>query len=388
DTKNEDTEEQTSLVKKINAQQDWVYDRDSDEYYPLPYINIDSKDARRINEEIEDVLEEEKAFVFDNDLFELDYWEYVYFIHDDILSVVMQIHLSKMDEIVSTKIYTANLDLKDGKELSMEDLLKRKGMAKNGLTLMERALLNEVRVHLGEVDEFTEKEYEGWALQELYLNYKEQKLPFYINEKGTFAFYAHLMDGTYTPPLRAIPIEPDETVPAHDMYEGLGRYKIKPETMALGGFLGYGANDEARAIMALTKAKSFLEDVQIDDLPYLQILYPIKEGRLMDEMHFILPVYKNAVTIVKFVDFLSETPTEDNFVTVNRGPLVELCNVSEIAPNVEITILYRDKEITYSPGISLKDGSNVLPPEIIDITDELYESPNMELRDAYIENLR
>ena len=41
-------------------------------------------------------------------------------------------------------------------------------------------------------------------------------------------------------------------------------------------------------------------------------------------------------------------------------------NISDIAPNGKIIIRYRDDSFEFSPSISLKDGSLMLPEEIID----------------------
>ena len=41
-------------------------------------------------------------------------------------------------------------------------------------------------------------------------------------------------------------------------------------------------------------------------------------------------------------------------------------NIRDIAPNGKIIIRYRDDAFEFSPSISLKDGSLILPDEIID----------------------
>lgn len=41
-------------------------------------------------------------------------------------------------------------------------------------------------------------------------------------------------------------------------------------------------------------------------------------------------------------------------------------NISDIAPNGKITIRYRDDSFEFSPSTSLKDGSLMLPEEVID----------------------
>ncbi|WP_297393031.1 hypothetical protein [uncultured Peptoniphilus sp.] len=46
-------------------------------------------------------------------------------------------------------------------------------------------------------------------------------------------------------------------------------------------------------------------------------------------------------------------------------------NISDIAPNGKITIRYRDDVIEFSPSISLKDGSLMLPEGVTDAEDIL-----------------
>lgn len=52
--------------------------------------------------------------------------------------------------------------------------------------------------------------------------------------------------------------------------------------------------------------------------------------------------------------------------TACAGPTFICQNTSEIAPNAKITIRYRDDVLEFTPSISQKNGSLVLPDEVID----------------------
>lgn len=55
----------------------------------------------------------------------------------------------------------------------------------------------------------------------------------------------------------------------------------------------------------------------------------------------------------------------------SSGTTFIMQNISDIAPNGKITIRYRDDSFEFSPSISLKDGSLILPDEVKDGEDIL-----------------
>lgn len=57
-------------------------------------------------------------------------------------------------------------------------------------------------------------------------------------------------------------------------------------------------------------------------------------------------------------------------------------NISDIAPNGKITIRYRDDTFEFSPSISLKDGSLMLPDEVID-GEEILDWKSLIRKDSY-----
>ena len=90
-----------------------------------------------------------------------------------------------------------------------------------------------------------------------------------------------------------------------------------------------------------------------------------------EECYLVIPKYRNAAVSLKELEIsqdgqLKEVDNEflDNLSAT--GTTFVCQNISDIAPNGKITIRYRDDVLDFSPSISLKDGSLVLPPGVTD----------------------
>ena len=57
-------------------------------------------------------------------------------------------------------------------------------------------------------------------------------------------------------------------------------------------------------------------------------------------------------------------------------------NISDIAPNGKIIIRYRDDAFEFSPSISLKDGSLMLPDEVKD-GEEIFDWNSLVNKEIY-----
>lgn len=57
-------------------------------------------------------------------------------------------------------------------------------------------------------------------------------------------------------------------------------------------------------------------------------------------------------------------------------------NISDITPNGKITIRYRDDSFEFSPSISLKDGSLMLPDEVKD-GEEIFDWNSLVNKEIY-----
>ncbi|WP_311564868.1 hypothetical protein [Peptoniphilus duerdenii] len=90
-----------------------------------------------------------------------------------------------------------------------------------------------------------------------------------------------------------------------------------------------------------------------------------------EECYLIIPKYKNASISLKELELsedgnLKEAANEYLDGLTTTGATFICQNISDIAPNGKIIIRDRDDTYEFSPSISLKDGSLMLPDEIID----------------------
>ena len=66
----------------------------------------------------------------------------------------------------------------------------------------------------------------------------------------------------------------------------------------------------------------------------------------------------------------------------SSGTTFIMQNISDIAPNGKITIRYRDDAFEFSPSISLKDGSLMLPDEVKD-GEEIFDWNSLVNKEIY-----
>ena len=64
------------------------------------------------------------------------------------------------------------------------------------------------------------------------------------------------------------------------------------------------------------------------------------------------------------------------------GTTFVMQNISDIAPNAKITLRYRDDVLEFSPSISLKDGSFMLPDEVRD-GEEIFDWNSLVNKETY-----
>ena len=132
----EDEVKVSKVIKKINDDKDYVYLIDymnfvlnnGNEYtLKLLEINLNSDDAKNINLEIKSFVNNSyKKLHYLNDVVSSgNIIDYVYFINDDMISVIIKNNyfVNKMFVIDKDTIY--NVDIKTGESIDNYDLLKR-----------------------------------------------------------------------------------------------------------------------------------------------------------------------------------------------------------------------------------------------------------------------
>lgn len=139
--------------------------------YKIPKININSDDVTKINSEIDKKITskaKESIKEIENGtsigLFKI---YYNYYINDNILSVLIGL---EYDADIST-YYTYNIDIKTGKRMSNEDILKIKNMTKKQFEeKLTNIYINEFLKSNGSIEKWTSTQSESKAMYEAQYN--------------------------------------------------------------------------------------------------------------------------------------------------------------------------------------------------------------------------
>ncbi len=120
--------------KKVYLDQDLVctkYDRQESKTnsyeinIKIPYINIDNEVVENYNNEIENIFATKARSVLESENKNIIYTvEYVANLHDDILSLIIRSNLKEGTSAQRVIIQTYNYDLRNNKEITLEEILK------------------------------------------------------------------------------------------------------------------------------------------------------------------------------------------------------------------------------------------------------------------------
>lgn len=176
-------------------------------------------------------------------------------------------------------------------------------------------------------------------------------------------FENDLIADEYIRMARSLGIEPnDETNKAFVIYLGgcFDEESLKKAMSKLQTWTNVFKNSEAPNMLVAIKQSDG------GDMPYL----------IGEECYLVIPKYKNASVSLKELEITEDGKLKevDNPYLDNNacGGTTLVCqNISDIGPNGKITIRYRDDIIEFSPQLSLKDGSVVLPEGILNGEDIL-----------------
>ena len=165
------------VIKKINDDKDYAYlidymdfvlDNGNKFSLKLLEINLNSDDAKNINLEIKSFVNNSyKKFQYLNDMISSgNIIDYIYYINDDIISVIIKnnYYVNKMYVVEKDTVY--NIDIKTGENIENIDLLKK-------YELTEDSLYEYVRGHAVSDDiEFT------------IMNIKQEGYNLYVNDSS------------------------------------------------------------------------------------------------------------------------------------------------------------------------------------------------------------
>lgn len=155
--------------------------------------------------------------------------------------------------------------------------------------------------------------------------------------------------------------------------------EVKEDNKAFMIPLGAGYDEETLKAV-LTRLKEVKEKYSYDkDLEELMMLVKGDDGNtylVAQEFYLLVPKYDDADISLKELELSEEgeleaVPNEALDGKIVHGPTLIVQNISDIAPNGEITIKDKAGEVKFSPYVSLKDGELMLDDGAVDASEVL-----------------
>ncbi len=214
--KSEKSEETTTSInteiKKLNENEDWIYEAQyeknivdhekkliSADQIKAPYINIDSEYAKEANEEIK-VTFNEAIKTYNEEVNEaspiLDECNYNQYIGENIASLITTYSYHYSD-LPRPKYKTYNISLKTGKKLTYEEVYKELGYSEDNIEqFVENAVANKLKEYLIEMSYVTKEDYNTYKNESInnYKNsLKDNTLQYFVNEDGKLSIIVKLI---------------------------------------------------------------------------------------------------------------------------------------------------------------------------------------------------
>ena len=389
----------SSYVEDRQVWNDFI-DKDHIEYAKLydygihlPRILLESDDSKKANKEIDEIASKIKEKYEDHKK-EIEgkeigaYATFSVYQDDRVLSIMIENYDKWSGEFIRYKVF--NFSLPDGNFISDDELMADLGVSKDQILPMVENSLREdqalfTRIYYRDTNDYSyiynPSNYTGLVLNDLWDNYENKKGQIYIDEVGkpTFLFdqYKSSQMGYCSPILKLKTNDFDQN-PISDEYIRMARkLGIDPYDDKYKAFMIYlgGAVDEDSLKDTLEKLDVWtsnlfnyrdpsmlvtIKESQVGDLPYL----------IGEECYLLIPKYKNASVALKELEISNDGKLKevDNvYLDSNAccGPTFICQNMSDLGPNGKITIRYRDEVLEFSPSISMKDGTMILPYEVL-----------------------
>ena len=365
----------------------------------LPRILLDSRDAKKANQEIDEIADNlRKIYQSGKGKMEEDetgiYSSFSVYQDDHVLSLMIEIYDTLYDDPPGYFAY--NFSLPDGKFIDDYELMKNFGVEKDEiLGIIEDSLREEqdwtTMNYNNDVLDYTfiynQNNSTGLIFKEVWDNFKSNENKIYIDEVGK----AHFLFSQY-PIVNMVPCPVTLELKA----DSFNRDPISAEYLKMARKLGIDPKDENHKAFIIHLGAAFDEEslsatleklsawttifLNFDD-PNMLVSMKQSEGGDMpylngEECYLVIPKYRNASVSLKELEIsqdgkLKEVANELLDFNACAGTTFVCQNISDIAPNGKITIRYRDDVIEFSPSISLKDGSLMLPEGVTDAEDIL-----------------
>lgn len=361
--------------------------------FHIPKILLDSKDAQKANKEIEELANglkrsyETYQDVANNDMLDI-FSTFLVYQDENILSVHIQYTDIDEADIDLSKIF--NFSLPDGKLLSDDEVLENFGInSEDKISLMEEGISNDYKLYKEAYDRKVEDDsfiynignLEGLSLNNLWDTVNDGISKVFVDEVGRLMFlytqYMNTEAGTFT--------EATELGK-----ESINRNPYLNEYVKMARELGVDVKDENKKAFMIYLGSSMdeysLKDVLLKLYPWQEVYYEYDDPSLLlnirenevtykheimgEEYYLLIPKFKNTTISLKELEIsdggeLKEVPNYTLEKISLTGPTVICQNISDTAPNAKIVLRYKDDTFEFSPSLSLKDGSVMLPDEII-----------------------
>ena len=379
----------------------------------LPKILLDSADAKDANEDIDgtekylrELYEKHKSEIEDDD--PGIYADFSVYQDESILSIMIETYNFWEGDYTTYEVF--NFSLPDGKYISDFDLMKHFGVEKDELLSSIENSLKEDRdlntnIYYPDIHDYTfinsPNNYTGLVLNHLWDDLASTNHQIYIDEVGKPCFifnqscYFNFM-GPVTLELKLNKFDMD---PISSEYIRMARkLGIDPEDEKYKAFIIFlgAAFDEDSLKKTLQKLDPWENMFNNYEDPSMLLAVKNAEGSETpilngQECYLVVPKYKNASVALKELELteggeLKEVVNNYMDNCACTGPTLVCQNISEIAPNAKITIRYRDDVLEFSPSISQKDGSVILPDEIYN-AEEVLDWKNYIEEEGYSINL-
>lgn len=356
----------------------------------VPRILLDSPDAKLANKEIDSLVGKIKDTYEDNK----DNMEgsdigirasFSVYQDENVLSVMIENYDIWNGEY--TNYYVYNFSLPDGNFIDDKEVMKNFGVDKDEILGMVENSLREDRdlftkIYCKDITDLSytsnPSNFTGLILNDLWDNYDSKNGQIYIDEVGIpyFVFTNfESADKGQAPLILKLRKDKFDDNPISDQYLKIARnLGIDPDNENNKAFIIYlgGAFYDQSLKDSLGKLQAYL-DAFYNDFEEPSMLVSIKQSEGGDmpylngqDCYLVIPKYKNASVSLKELEI-----TEDGKLKEVENPYLDnnacsgttfICqNISEIAPNGKITIRYRDDILEFSPSISQKDGSLIVP---------------------------
>ncbi len=186
-------------IEKVNEEQDVIYtyyskDESKENYYDInvniPYINMNDEIIQQYNEEIKQTYEKKVENILQtqskNTVYTL---QYEATIENDILSLIIRANLKEGTSAQRLIIQTFNYDLKNHKQITLEELITLKGLNVNDV---QNKINQEIRIQYQRVEDLKSLGYEIFERNPENEIYKiENSQEFFIKDGKIYIVYAY-----------------------------------------------------------------------------------------------------------------------------------------------------------------------------------------------------